>query len=84
MFERDPGNIAVANLLATNLMQVENPAEADQVLTRSIEAGNQSVETLKLYTRVKLKLGQLQQAEKLAQILGEVRATEVGPVPVRW
>ena len=68
-FDMKPASADIANRLATILIRTRKSDQADEVLSKSIEAGNQSVEALRLLTQVKLTLGNWEQAEQLAQLL---------------
>ncbi len=75
-FNLNPRVPAVTNAYVTLLIRNNNPQQADEVLRRSIGAGNRSVEALKLLTQVKLMLGEWDQAEQLAQSLKSVEGQE--------
>ncbi|MDC1287799.1 tetratricopeptide repeat protein [Gammaproteobacteria bacterium] len=68
-FELNPGSVDIGNRLATILIRTRQPDQADAILLQSIDAGNQSVEALRLLIQVKMTLGQWEEAEQLAQRL---------------
>jgi len=68
-FNMNPGTVDIANRLATILIRTGQPDQADEILSKSIEAGNESVEALRLLTQVKMTLGRWGEAEQLAQHL---------------
>ena len=75
-FNMNPGTVAIANRLATVLIRNRQPDQADEVLSKSIEAGNQSVGALKLLIQVKMALGSWEEAEQLAQQLNTFEGQE--------
>ncbi len=75
-FELSPHTPAIANEYAAVLMRKNSPAQADEVLLRSMKAGNQSVQAIMLLTQVKLMLGEWDFAEELAQQLKGVEGQE--------
>jgi tetratricopeptide (TPR) repeat protein len=75
-FQLNPGASGVTNQLASNLIRQRNFSQADDVLQKSLGAGNRSVDTLKLFVQVKLALREWDQAEKLARLLQEVEGQE--------
>ncbi len=75
-FETYPATPEVANPLASILMRSNKPEEADEVLSKSIAAGNQTTEALRLSTQVKMMLGEWGQAEELAQCLNSIEGEE--------
>ncbi len=75
-FTLGPGTPAIANEYAAVLMRGNKPAQADEVLLKSMKGGNRSVQAIKLLTQVKLMLGEWDLAEKLAQQLKDVEGEE--------
>ncbi len=75
-FDINPANSAIANPLARLLIQTDKPGRADEILLKSIGAGNQSVDALKYLTQVKLMLGEWEQAEQLAHRLQSFEGEE--------
>jgi putative PEP-CTERM system TPR-repeat lipoprotein len=72
----NPAAAEFASPLANLLIQNNKPGQADEMLQNSIRAGNQSVETLKFLIQAKLILGELEQAEQLAQRLKSIEGEE--------
>jgi tetratricopeptide (TPR) repeat protein len=72
----NPANSLIANSLARNLLKSDNSAQADEILLKSIENGNRSVEALLLLVQVKLNLKQWEQADQLAKILDSIEGEE--------
>ncbi len=64
-----PDAAEIANRLATLQIRADQPEQAEEVLSRSIESGNDTVDALKLMTQAKMMLGKWEQAEQLAQRL---------------
>jgi cellulose synthase operon protein C len=75
-FELNPRSPAIVNAYVNLLIRNNNPQQADEVLRRSIGAGNRDPEVLKLLTQVKLMLGEWDQAEQLAQSLKSIDGQE--------
>jgi len=75
-FTMNPASPLVVNQLAGLLMRTGQSEQADEILWESIEAGNQSVETLKILTQVKLSQGKWGEAEQLAQRLESIGGEE--------
>jgi len=75
-FGLDPRSPAIVNAYVNLLLRGNNPQQADEVLRRSIGAGNRDPEALKLLTQVKLLLGEWDQAEQLAQSLKSIDGGE--------
>ena len=75
-FNMNPGTVAIANRLATILIRSRQPDQADEILSKSIGAGNQSVEALRLLIQVKMTLGRWEEAEQLAQHLNTFEGQE--------
>ena len=76
-YDRYPVSPVITNQLAELLIRANQPERADEVLWKSIRLGNESIDTLKLLTQVNLMLGNWEQAEQLAQRLGEIVGEEV-------
>lgn len=75
-FEFNPALPAVANQLASIFVRQNNPKRADEILLKSMQQGNQSLDSLKQLIQVKLALQEWEQAEKLAQQLKKVEGQE--------
>jgi tetratricopeptide (TPR) repeat protein len=75
-FSINPQVPAIANAYANLLMRTKDPQQASEVLEKSIAAGNQSADALKLLTQAKLMLGEFGQAEQLAQKLKAMEGQE--------
>jgi tetratricopeptide (TPR) repeat protein len=75
-YQLNPGTPAIANQLARMLLQRSNPQQADDILQRSINQGNNSIDAVKLLTQVKLVLRDWDQAERLADQLTKVEGEE--------
>jgi tetratricopeptide (TPR) repeat protein len=75
-FSINPGNPVIVNSYASILMRNNDPQRADDVLQQSIEAGNRGIDVMKLMIQVKLRLGDWDRAEQLAQQLKGVEGQE--------
>ncbi|MDC1287349.1 tetratricopeptide repeat protein [Gammaproteobacteria bacterium] len=75
-YKMNPASSVIADQLAALLLRNGQPEKADEILWESIDAGNESIETLKLLTQVKLRLGKWGQAEQLAQRLESIESEE--------
>jgi tetratricopeptide (TPR) repeat protein len=75
-FQLSPGTPVIANKLAAKFLAQRKASEADEVLQKSLSAGNRSVEALILLTQVKLALGDWDKAEQLARQLQKVEGRE--------
>jgi tetratricopeptide (TPR) repeat protein len=75
-FKLNPASAVIANQLAELLVRTDRLEQADEILRESIEAGNQSIETFKLLTQIKLAQGKWGQAEQLAQRLESIPGEE--------
>jgi len=72
----NPAASEIANPLADLLIRTKKPDQADEILLKSIRAGNRSIESLKFLIQVKLMLSDWEQAEQLAQGLRLVEGEE--------
>ena len=75
-FQLSPGTSTAANRLASIQIRQRNFVQANETLQKSLDAGNRSVEALKLFVQAKLALKEWDQAEKLARLLQEVEGQE--------
>jgi len=71
-----PAASDIVNPLANLLLRSNSPDQADEILIKSIRAGNRSVESLKFLIQVKLTLGDWEQAEQLTQGLKSIEGEE--------
>jgi len=72
----NPGSVPVAYHLAKLYFDQGKLAQADEILLASISRGNRSLEAIKLLARVKLGLGQWDEAELLLQELKDIDRLE--------
>ena len=65
----EPESAGIAVRLAALLIRSNQPEQAVEVLMRSIESGNDTVDAVRLLTQASMMLGNWEQAEQLAQRL---------------
>lgn len=75
-YQASPGTAVIANQLAKNLLRQGKYQQASEALQESMSSGNSSVEALKILTEVKLRLGEWDEAERLAKQLKDVEGQE--------
>ena len=75
-FDLNPGAVVIANQYAGMLLRQGKNSQADEVLQRSINSGNRSVDAVKLLTQSKLAQGQWEEAENLARELQKIEGQE--------
>ena len=75
-YQINPGNPQAANRLAFLLLRQRNAEQANEVMQKSMQSGNNSVGALKILTDIKLRLGEWDEAERLAQQLQQMEGQE--------
>ena len=75
-FQLSPATAVIANQLAKSLLSKGGYQQADEILQESLSRGNRSIETIRLYTQVKLSLEEWDKAEQLARQLQAIEGQE--------